>query len=100
MNEAAFLDDGHDGGFGVAEGRIGFGRRRLLQPPDHGRDVIACSIAQQACDVRAVGVTRPRALERLRADIPQAIVEVRRHLVRAVDGDLPEYGDDFDKQRV
>ena len=29
-NEAAFLDHGHDGGFGVGEGRIGFGNRRPL----------------------------------------------------------------------
>ena len=28
-NEAAFIDDGHDGGFGVGEGRIGFGNRPL-----------------------------------------------------------------------
>jgi hypothetical protein len=99
-DETAFLDEGHDGGFGATEGRIGLRRQRLLQSPDHGRDVSPCSIAQLACDVRAVGVTRPRALKRLRADIAQAVAEIRGYLVRAVDGDLPEYGNDFDEQRV
>jgi hypothetical protein len=56
--------------------------------------------AQLACDVRAVGVTRPRALKRLRADIARAVAEIRGYLVRTVDGDLPQYGNDFDEQRV
>jgi hypothetical protein len=101
-DEAVLPDNGVDGGLHPAKDGIGIRIRRrfLLESSDHRGDIVPCGIAKLACDVGAVGVTRPRTLERLGTDIAQAVAKIGRHLVGTVDPDLPEHADDFDKQGV